>query len=89
MNAVDLQALRKEIDEIDREIVNLYLKRMKTADIIGAWKRENGVPVYDPERERLLLDKAAELAGAEHGEGIRALFTLLLAQSRERQQRNR
>ena len=83
---MDLQELRKEIDAIDREIVDLYLKRMKTAEAIGAWKRENGVPVYDPERERLLLDKVAELAGEEHEEGIRELFSLLMARSRARQQ---
>ena len=60
---MDLQELREEMNRIDRDMVNLYLERMKTAQTIGAWKRENGVPVYDPARERQLLDKVAEQAG--------------------------
>ena len=85
---MDLQELRKEIDRIDREIVELYLKRMETAEAIGAWKRKNGMAVRDPERERQLLDKVAEMAGTENEAGIRELFTLLMAQSRSRQQRD-
>ena len=82
---VDLQELREEINGIDREIVDLYRKRLETAEAIGEWKRENGVPVYDPARERQLLDKVAELAGEEHENGVRALFSFLIAQSRTRQ----
>ena len=85
VNFVDLQDLREEINKIDREIVDLYRKRMETAEAIGEWKRENGVPVYDPGRERQLLDKVAELAGEEHENGVRALFSFLIAQSRTRQ----
>ncbi len=82
---VDLQELREEINRIDRQIVDLYRKRLETAEAIGEWKRENGVPVYDPARERQLLDKVGELAGEEHENGVRALFGFLIAQSRTRQ----
>ena len=85
---MELQELRKEIDRVDREIVKLYLERMEIADRIGAWKKENGVPVYDPAREEQLLDKVAELAGPEHADGVRALFLCVLAQSRARQERD-
>ena len=60
---MNLQELREEINGIDREIVDLYRRRLETAEAIGAWKRENGVPVYDPGRERELLDRVAEMAG--------------------------
>ena len=82
---VNLQELREEINGIDREIVDLYRRRLETAEAIGAWKRENGVPVYDPGRERQLLDRVAEMAGEEHENGVRALFSFLIAQSRTRQ----
>ena len=85
VSAMDLQELREEINGIDREIVDLYRKRLATAEAIGAWKRENGVPVYDPARERQLLDEVAELAGEEHENGVRALFSFLIAQSRTKQ----
>lgn len=77
-----LQEMRAEIDRIDREIVTLYLRRMETVKAIGAWKRENNVPVRDPEREKRLLDEAAAMAGEEYGDGVRALFRLLIEQSR-------
>lgn len=85
VEGLDLQELREEIDGIDREIVKLYVRRMETAKAIGAWKRENGMPVYDPERERCLLDRVAAQAGPEYGEGVRALFDFLMARSRRLQ----
>ena len=85
MERMDLTQLREKINRIDRELVNLYIERMETARTIGAWKRENGVPVYDPGRERELLDRVAEQAGAENEDGIRALFSFLISQSRTRQ----
>ena len=82
---MELQELRERINSIDREIVDLYLRRMETAEAIGAWKQENGMPVRDPARERELLDRVAEQAGEEHGNGVRALFGFLLSQSRTKQ----
>jgi len=82
---MDLQELREQINEIDRELVDLYLRRMDTARAIGAWKRENGKQVYDPARERQLLDRGAEQAGEENETGGRALFSFLMSQSRTRQ----
>ena len=85
---MDLQDLRGKINGIDREIVDLYVQRMETAKAIGIWKEQNGKPVYDPERERELLDRVAEQAGSENREGVRELFSLLMAHSRARQEEN-
>ncbi len=82
---MDLTELRDRMNRIDRELVNLYLERMETAREIGAWKRENGVQVYDPARERELLGRVAEMAGPEHENGVRAMFGFLISQSRTRQ----
>ena len=82
---MDLLELRDKMNRIDRDMVNLYLERMETARTIGAWKRENGVPVYDPARERQLMDRVAEQAGEENESGVRALFSFLVSQSRTRQ----
>ena len=82
---MDIQELRQQIDAIDRELVSLYCRRMETARIIGQFKRQNGLPVLDSERERELLNKVAELAGKENEQGIRAIYRLLLDQSKQRQ----
>ena len=81
--------LRAEIDRIDNEIVRLYGERMKTAGLIGQYKKEQNLPVTDPAREAELLDRVEKLAGKENAEGVRELFALLMAQSRAKQERIR
>ena len=83
---MDINELRKQIDDIDRQLVDLYCRRMETAREIGRYKRENGLAVTDSERERNLLNKVAEQAGEENEQGVRALYHLLLDHSRLRQQ---
>ena len=80
-----IEELRKEIDRIDSEMVRLYAKRMETARKIGQYKREHRLPVTDTQRERELLNRVGEEAGAENGNGVRALFGFLMAQSRTSQ----
>ena len=78
---MDMNELRQQIDGIDRQIVDLYCRRMDVARAIGRYKQENNLPVLDSERERNLLNKVAELAGEENEQGIRALYHLLLDHS--------
>ena len=75
---MEISELREQIDDIDRKLVELYCRRMDTAREIGRYKRENNLPVRDSERERALLNKVADLAGAENEQGVRALYQLLL-----------
>ena len=82
---MNIGELRREIDEIDSELVRLYAERMKTVRKIGEYKQENGLPVTDPERERELLNRVGEAAGTENEQGVRAMFGFLLAQSRTSQ----
>ena len=79
---MDIQELRNRIDRVDDEIVRLYGERMELTREIGRYKRENGLPVLDTERERNLLNRVGEKAGKENENGVRALFGFLMAQSR-------
>lgn len=51
----DISVLRREIDEIDAEILKLFEKRMRTSEDIGAYKAANDLPIYDADRERAVL----------------------------------
>ena len=82
---MDMNELRRQIDETDAQIVRLYRQRMDIVSQIGAYKREHGLPVYDSERERQLLNKMGDMAGEEFESGVRALFSMLMEQSRARQ----
>ncbi len=53
----DLNHLRQQIDDLDSELVRLLAKRNALTRQVGEYKREQGLPIYMPERERELLDK--------------------------------
>ena len=55
MSGLDLKELREQIDSIDRQMVELYLERMDRVLQIGAWKREQGLPVLDTERGTVVV----------------------------------
>ena len=84
-----IEELRAEIDRIDRELVRLYQQRMETVKQIGEYKKVHHLPVTDSSREREVLNKAGQEAGAANENGVRALFGFLMAQSRRRQEQNR
>ncbi|MBS7655013.1 prephenate dehydratase [Candidatus Bathyarchaeota archaeon] len=57
-----VKALRKEVDKIDYEIINLLKKRVDLAKAISKAKKEEGLPIYDPLREEKVLAKVKKLA---------------------------
>jgi len=48
--------LRKEIDVLDEKIIEMLGARMKLAERIGEYKRENNIAIYQPERWREILE---------------------------------
>ena len=49
--------LRKEIDQIDRQLVQLFEKRMKVSTEIAEYKLANNLPVLDAQREKMVINK--------------------------------
>lgn len=82
---MDLASLRDEIDRIDREILSLFEERMNTVRNVAQYKKENGLPVFHPEREQQVLDKAAERAEDPYKTDARVLFTTLMELSKVHQ----
>ena len=82
---MELKELREQIDTIDREMVDLFVKRMNCSAQVADYKRERGMRVLDPSRERALLDKVSELAGEELEEYTRTLYSTILDLSRSYQ----
>lgn len=84
---MDLQELRRKIDAIDGEMILLFERRMKIAAEIAEYKRENNLPVFDPERERQKLQDLSGMAKKEHGAHVEALFSLIFEISRAEQEK--
>lgn len=82
---MELKDLREEIDGIDAELVPLFLKRMSVSAEVAEYKRQNHMPVFDPSRERALLEKVSECAGEEMEEYARTLYATILDLSRSYQ----
>jgi chorismate mutase len=47
---------RKKIDAMDEQIVRLINERAEAAKAIGDLKRQNGLPVYEPQREQEVFE---------------------------------
>jgi chorismate mutase len=84
---LDLDELRRGIDAVDQQILKLLHERVRLVMKVGEYKRERGIPVYDPARERALLER---LCGAAEppldGETIRRIFERLVDESRRIEQ---
>jgi chorismate mutase len=53
---MDISDWRRKIDEIDRKMVELLCQRAHAVHEIGKLKAGTGLPVYEPDREKQVLD---------------------------------
>lgn len=84
MNSIE--ELRKDIEKIDREMIDLFEKRMRVSAKIAAYKKENNIPVLDKEREKALIDKnVANLSDKEFAEYYIEFFAGMLDVSKKYQ----
>ena len=79
---MDLQEIRQQIDSIDREMVDLFCRRMDLSARVADYKKANDLPIFVPGREQEILNRVAEQAGPELAPYIRRLYAALLEESR-------
>lgn len=53
----ELESLRQMINKVDEELVSLFLKRMSLAVKIGEYKAENNIKIFDPIREKDIINR--------------------------------
>ena len=56
---MDIADWRLKIDELDRQLVALINERAHCAEEIGKLKRNSSIPIYEPDRERIIFDNIA------------------------------
>jgi len=85
---MDISDWRKKIDEIDRSLVKLLNERARCVVEIGEIKRQNGLPIHEPNREQEVLRQALEAnQGPLASEAIQRIFERIVAEGRALQQR--
>ncbi|RMF12464.1 MAG: prephenate dehydratase [Candidatus Dadabacteria bacterium] len=83
----ELQSLRERIDRCDRELLRLLAERARVALEIGHIKQAHGLPIYDPERERSVLDALAALNdGPLSDQAVRLIFQQVIRACRNLEQ---
>ena len=79
-NIAQIEAHRKEIDALDRQIVDLLNARARQSLAIRALKPGAGMHLYDPAREERIFQKlAAANEGPLRDEDLRTVYETLLA----------
>jgi chorismate mutase len=53
---MDIADLRRKIDELDRQLVALLSERARCAVAIGKLKQNSSLPIYEPDRERIIFN---------------------------------
>ncbi len=85
---MELSDYRKKIDAIDSELVRLFKERMEVSEEIAECKREKGLPIYDPHREREKLVSISKMLPEDFKTYGESLYSLLFELSRAYQRKN-
>jgi monofunctional chorismate mutase len=83
-----LDSIRREIDQLDLEIVKLLQRRMALVGQIASLKRQAGVDVQDTAREEAIFRRLAREARTPLSpQAVKRIFGEILKVSRELQSR--
>ena len=75
-----LDELRGQIDEINLKLVRLFNQRARVAQRIGDLKHGDGAPIYQPVRERQVLERVVALnEGPLSGDHLRRIFQEIIS----------
>ena len=85
MNQLDM--LRQQIDQVDRQLVALFAQRMALTQQVGAYKLAHHIPVLDQAREQEVLQAKGALVEEPLRPAVTTLYQTIMALSR-RQQRD-
>lgn len=80
---MDISDWRKRIDELDAKLVELLNERSRCATEIGHLKRKIKEAVYQPEREREILERVQRInQGPLGNDALKRLFERILDEAR-------
>ena len=83
----DIAGWRQRIDEIDARLLGLLNERAACAIEIGRIKQKTGREVYDPAREKTVIDRLRSLnTGPLSDDAVQGLFECLIRESRQLEQ---
>lgn len=83
-----LRACREELERIDREVVDLFARRLEIARRTAVLKRAASLPILDPQREAAVIRNAVSHARkvGVPDEPVREIFWHIVGVSRRVQE---
>lgn len=79
---LNLDELRRKIDELDRRIVEVLNERARVVIDVGRAKQADGTPIYAPDREQAVLRRIGELNnGPLPARSLQAIYRELMSGS--------
>ena len=84
---MELETLRKNIDKIDRQLLESLFKRFVLVEKIYLIKKKKNIPVFDPSREQKLYQRIAKnsLNLGLNKDFTKKIFDLILEESKRLQ----
>lgn len=80
---LDLEEIRGEIDTVNQQLLQLLIKRLKLCSDVADYKKERGLPIYVPEREKAILEWAENAAGPQFAPYARRFFEHIMQLGRD------
>lgn len=79
---MNLEEARQKIDSVDKELVKLFAERMNAVCDVARYKKENGMPIYNGQREREVINKVVAELPEELALYAKVLYNTLFSVSR-------
>ncbi|MDT2727361.1 chorismate mutase [Lactococcus formosensis subsp. formosensis] len=85
-----LEKIRKEIDALDDQMIDLLIRRMTLVEEVIIAKAEENRDVYDSGREAFILEKIKKRTeDPQYTSAVQAIYKEIMKHSREYQEKNR
>lgn len=81
----NLEKLRKSVDELDKSIIDLLEKRAEISELIGEEKQKLGISIYQPEREKIVIENIQKRSNILKKSNIRIIWKEIISACKELQ----
>lgn len=82
---MELNEIRERINNLNDEMLALFMERMKLSEAVAVYKKEHKLPILDKTREREILAEMIQKGGAEYETYVYQFFNTLMNLSKARQ----
>ena len=80
---IELELMRKKIDEIDDKLLVLFKERLEVSKKIGLLKKKHNMKIFDPQREQERIDSCTQNVSGDEKMYIEKFLRNLMDISKE------